>query len=86
MPSNLIAYGLLLLELNLPGNCPSALGPASVLTYTTGVLRSIVFCLLAAGLAWASPAQDLFDQATVYLVDYYGGFSRSDVTKLIIKY
>lgn len=42
--------------------------------------------MLAAGLAWASPAQDLFDQATVYLVDYYGGFSRSDVTKLIIKY
>ena len=46
----------------------------------------MVAFLLLVGLAWASPAQDLFDQATVYLVDYYGGFSRADVPKLIIKY
>lgn len=50
------------------------------------MFRSIVIGLLTVSLAWASPAQELFDQATVYLVDYYGGFSRSDVTKLIIKY
>ena len=50
------------------------------------LIRTLIFAWAALGLAVASPAQDLFDQAAYLLAINYGGFSSSTPKALVERY